>query len=164
MSKWIKRWEVPSESNSSKFYIVAQDTEGGYGCDCPVWKFRREECKHIERVKREHPKESVLQEYREPSIVLANVKEVTPMPENQLYVPLITLDGIGTHFSATLVYDLMRHGVAWRTCQQRYSIAKRNSKKAIVSYIQAHGRCIYRDIDPGRQASYTIVPLEGETA
>jgi hypothetical protein len=48
--KWIKRWEVPS-SRSTAHWIVAIDADGNYGCSCPVWKFKREECKHIIKIK-----------------------------------------------------------------------------------------------------------------
>jgi len=49
--KWIQRWEVTSHSNPDKTYVVAIDGDGGWGCSCPVWKFRRLECKHIRQVK-----------------------------------------------------------------------------------------------------------------
>lgn len=48
--QWVKRWSVPSESNPSKSYVVAQNREGEFGCSCPVWIFRRKECKHIRNV------------------------------------------------------------------------------------------------------------------
>ena len=50
MGKWIKSWNVPSSMGSS-YYVVSIDRDGNYGCSCPVWKFRREECKHIKQVK-----------------------------------------------------------------------------------------------------------------
>ena len=49
MDKWIKRWQVPSYS-SNYVYIVAIDHNGNYGCSCPVWKFKRKQCKHINEV------------------------------------------------------------------------------------------------------------------
>ncbi len=47
--KWIKRWTVASESGPG-VYIVALDKDGTYGCSCPVWKFHRKQCKHIQEV------------------------------------------------------------------------------------------------------------------
>lgn len=47
--KWIKRWTVASESGPG-VYIVGQDKDGNYGCSCPVWKFHRKQCKHIQEV------------------------------------------------------------------------------------------------------------------
>jgi len=49
--RWIKKWEVPSESNKNVMYVVALSDKGTFGCSCPVWKFRRQECKHIESIK-----------------------------------------------------------------------------------------------------------------
>lgn len=48
---WVKRWQVPSETSPGTVYTVAIDTNGNYGCSCPVWKFSRKQCKHIERVR-----------------------------------------------------------------------------------------------------------------
>lgn len=48
--KWIKKWNVQSHSGNGE-YIVSLDEEGNYGCSCPVWKFRRIECKHILEIK-----------------------------------------------------------------------------------------------------------------
>jgi len=50
VDKWIKRWEVPKSSGEG-VWIVALDKQGNYGCSCPLWKFRREECHHILQVK-----------------------------------------------------------------------------------------------------------------
>lgn len=161
MSKWVKRWKVPSESDASKTYTVAEDTEGNYGCSCPVWKFRRQECKHIARVLREMPEPGELREMDEPEIVLANVAEVTPKPRNKLYVPLIPLDD--THFQATLIYDLLHHGVSWKTCKSRYSIAKRNPMKRILAYVRTHGRRIYDNLEDPGSKDYKTVPVEPST-
>lgn len=49
-SQWVKRWECPSESNPTKSYVVAQNKDGEWGCGCPVWIYRRQECKHIRHV------------------------------------------------------------------------------------------------------------------
>jgi hypothetical protein len=48
--KWIKKWNVESESGKGS-YVVSLSDQNEWGCSCPVWKFRRQECKHIRRVK-----------------------------------------------------------------------------------------------------------------
>lgn len=162
--KWKTRWKVPSESDLDKTYTVAQDAEEEYGCSCPVWKFRRQECKHIQAVKDgEYNPINELQR-KEPEIILANVRGVTavefdpPGVPSKLHVPLMPLEH--THFQATLVYDLLRHGVRWSTCKARYGIAKKNSKKAIAAYVEERGRCIYGPfVEERGYVGYEIVPV-----
>ena len=48
--KWIKKWHIKSE-NSNREYVVSLSDEDTWGCSCPAWKFRRQGCKHIKRVK-----------------------------------------------------------------------------------------------------------------
>jgi len=47
---WVERWSVPSKSNPNQVYIVARNAHGEFACSCPVWKFRRQTCKHIQQV------------------------------------------------------------------------------------------------------------------
>ena len=50
-SSWKYRWLLKSLTEDDKYYIVAVDEEGRYGCSCPGWKFnsrlKQEGCKHI---------------------------------------------------------------------------------------------------------------------
>jgi hypothetical protein len=48
--KWLKKWNVNSHS-SDKVYVVSESENGEWGCSCPVWKFRRLECKHIKEIR-----------------------------------------------------------------------------------------------------------------
>lgn len=88
----------------------------------------------------------------EPEIVLANIREVTPKRDEtgqviQVLTPLIPLEDVW--FQATLVYDLLRYGVAWATIKQRYGIAKKNPRARIVAYVRERGRKIYDEISWG---------------
>lgn len=49
-AKWIQKWEVPKSSGDGN-WIVAIDKDGNYGCSCPIWKFKRQECHHILEIK-----------------------------------------------------------------------------------------------------------------
>jgi len=49
MNKWVKKWKVPG--SNSNIWTVAQDKDGNYGCSCPLWKFKRQECHHILQIK-----------------------------------------------------------------------------------------------------------------
>ena len=48
--KWIKKWNIKSESGNGN-YVVSLSDKNEWGCSCPDWKLRRQECKHIIRVK-----------------------------------------------------------------------------------------------------------------
>jgi hypothetical protein len=48
---WIRKWEVESATDSSRSYTVSQSDTGEFGCSCPAWIYRRDECSHIRRVK-----------------------------------------------------------------------------------------------------------------
>jgi hypothetical protein len=45
---WVHRWFV--NTHAGKQYTVAMREDGSFGCSCPAWKFRREECKHIQKI------------------------------------------------------------------------------------------------------------------
>ncbi len=56
MGRWTQFFEVPSESNPDKAYIVSADTDfKNLGCSCPAWTHHmpRVNCKHIARLLRE---------------------------------------------------------------------------------------------------------------
>jgi hypothetical protein len=40
---WIAKWQITGTTK----YTISISKEGSWGCSCPVWKFRREHCKHI---------------------------------------------------------------------------------------------------------------------
>lgn len=44
--RWVARWCVESDDLDHE-YTVSIDAAGEYGCSCPRWKFKREQCKHI---------------------------------------------------------------------------------------------------------------------
>lgn len=99
----------------------------------------------------------------EPEIVLANVQAVTPEYNEEghtirVLTPLIPADD--TWFQATLIYDLLRHGVAWSTVKSRYSLAKRNPRKNIVAYVRERGRKVYDELSccAGVRTTYKFLP------
>jgi len=50
MSKWINTWLI--DGSKGKTWKVSIDKDGNYGCSCPVWKFKRIQCHHIEAVRK----------------------------------------------------------------------------------------------------------------
>lgn len=49
---WVNKWRVQSNSRYDMYYTVSENDRGEFGCSCPVWKFSRKECVHIELVKK----------------------------------------------------------------------------------------------------------------
>lgn len=45
--KYLKQWQIESESKPGKYYTVSLDDNGNYSCSCPQWIYRHKECKHI---------------------------------------------------------------------------------------------------------------------
>lgn len=43
---WVARYSVP-RSNGAGAWTVARDAKGAWGCSCPRWRYKREQCKHI---------------------------------------------------------------------------------------------------------------------
>jgi hypothetical protein len=51
--KWVKKWYVPSDSDNRCKYTVSISVDEVWGCSCPHWKFRKQECNHIQKVKKD---------------------------------------------------------------------------------------------------------------
>lgn len=74
--KWIKRWKVKSDNGNGE-YTVAVDSKGNYGCSCPVWKFKRQECKHIIQIKELNPvpEKEITEKEREDALMKGYAKK-----------------------------------------------------------------------------------------
>ena len=133
---WIEKYEVPKSKGDGNWIVSKSDTEQ-WGCSCPVWKFKRQECKHIRAVKDgtfENKNERI------PKILLANVEQVSK-EEETILLPLMPFGD--THFEATLCYDLYAAGAPWWWVRKRYRLARENNKEAITNYVRIHGRKTY---------------------
>jgi len=148
---WVKKWKV--EGSTGNVYTVSVDKNNNYGCSCPVWKFRRQECKHIAQVKLNGG-----QEVKEQKILFAKVRQVQ-VKDDAILVPLCPFDD--AHFSATIAYDLAKLGVSLQKIKDYNNCVKDNSIKAIKDYIEAHGRRIYDKLgyEPGVATTYKVVPV-----
>ena len=139
--KWIKKWKVPSNSNPNKIYTVSQADDGTYGCSCPHWCFRRQECSHIAYIKITQP-EPNSEPKKRPEIVPANVLKPTYNEnENILMMPLIPLDPRSTHITATICFVALKYGYSITELRERYGLPQSWTKKAIIRYIEEHGEC-----------------------
>lgn len=78
-------------STGSRKYKVSYGDDGSWGCSCPAWKFRREECKHIREIIQtvgRHPSVSE-SPYQKPMYVVSNDigAPYYDSPTNELRVP-----------------------------------------------------------------------------
>lgn len=138
--RWVKRWEVPKSSGDGN-WIVAIDKDGNYGCSCPVWKFRRQECHHIKLIKMGGGTEANLPE--KPEYILASVLKPIFKPEsNQLWVPLVAIPDAHM-MEATICFYMLKHGYSMGEIREMRRIPREWTAKAIYGHIEAHGEAEY---------------------
>ncbi|MBU2611984.1 MAG: hypothetical protein KJ606_13730 [Chloroflexi bacterium] len=160
--KWLKQWSVPSESGARP-YKVSLDLDGEtYVCHC--WPFLRERttCKHIKKVLAGEVPEIGEDLPPEPVIEFWNVREVIPVTGRggrivRVKTPFVSFDD--THFTLTVVYDLLKAGVSMTTLRNRYRLPKDLTRVDIEAYIQQYGRKIYGpwEEERGQHVGYEFV-------
>jgi len=138
--KWIKRFKVKSSSGNS-YYIVAIDKEGNYGCSCPVWKFRRQECHHIKQIKLLGGSEA--ETVKKPEYMLAKVFE-PELEDGKILCPLIPIGDI--HMEATIDVFLMKYGYSFSELKEIRHLPDSWTKKAILDYIEKYGMKKYKKV------------------
>jgi len=147
MATWVERYEVPGSNGA--VWTVGIDKDGNYGCSCPVWKFKRQVCKHIRFVQdnRIARGEDDLPHY---PMQPGNVGEVTIKNGVVLY-PLVPLGWNYTaHLICTIIYDLIRAKAdAREIVNYKNRMAKAASISEINSYIENHGRLVYEKFVKG---------------
>jgi hypothetical protein len=140
--KWVKRWKVAGSNGNE--WTVAIDKDGNYGCSCPVWKFKREECHHIAQIKMNGGNEIKSREARP-----GNVPEVVIDGDIVLY-PLVPIPS-GPDLPATIIYDMIRANVS---LEQIKDYAKRMFRDASLKQIKAHveerGRLVFSHFEKGQ--------------
>ncbi len=172
MPKWVQSFSVPSSSGHGEYTVSLAD-DGSYGCSCPHWKFRRQPCRHIATVQEQASTNHTGTAYRRPLPICrsANVPEVQKLNEDTLLVPLIPLKN--AHFLATVIVDLLTHGIPFEEIKRRYHLSAKYSRSSYTQLILSHGRCIYGDLDPRTKSRSLITTsiwnlpdpiLPGETA
>lgn len=53
----------PFPINQPNYYIVSELNDGTWQCSCPAWKFRRKECRHIQKAKANPEKYEIAVEF-----------------------------------------------------------------------------------------------------
>lgn len=157
MERWVKRWEVP-KSTGGGYWVVAVDRKGNYGCSCPVWKFRRQECKHIFSVMQNG---ETGQEVNYRDTVPGNVGEVSIKGDIILY-PLVPFP-INPDLVATIVFDLLRGGAYPEQVKDYTKRMFRGgvSFKTICEHVKQRGRLIFSEFRKGQGwIKPTYVPMD----
>jgi hypothetical protein len=140
MPKWLQSFEVPSTSGRGT-YIVSLDTIGNWGCSCPQWKFRRVACKHVLSVQAQVAETRPHLERVIPTCRAANVLELTKERDDLLLIPLLPLND--DHFLATVVVDLLMHGIPFFEIRQRYHLPSQRRREDYIQLVLTRGRRIY---------------------
>ena len=153
-TNYPEQWQVPSDSNPDKSYIVSVTDSKEFQCSCPAWTrhMPRKDCKHILRVRRGEygPVNALL-----PQLSRADIEQVTWSADKKtLYQPNIY--SMDDWFEITIVYDLMRAGFSYDYLQADYRMAKRLTEDRIKQYIRDNGRRIYK-FYPGANARYLTI-------
>jgi len=150
--RWIKKWVVESNSGNGN-YTVSLSELGVYGCSCPAWKFRKQECSHIQYIKstkpnsnkgwaktahQPEPKEVI--KITKPNLMPANVlRPIYKRRENTIYYPLVPIYPSDTHMEATICYFLSKYGFSWSEVQTQRHLPNSWTKRAVTAYIQEYG-------------------------
>ena len=80
------------------------------------------------------------------TICFGRVNEVKIIKDRVL-LPLTPLDNRGTHFMATIIYDLVQLGYNKKDIEFYYKyFLKNNSISSIIEYIKDHNRMIWKDV------------------
>jgi len=140
--KWLKKWEVNSSSGNGK-YIVSLSEKGVWGCSCPVWKFKRQECHHIKQIKLTDPKPNQKPKER-PEYILARVKKpILKEEENKLLIPLVAVGDIW--MEATICFYMLKYGYSWSEIKEKRHLPESWTRKAVLNYIEEYGENEYKE-------------------
>jgi len=143
--KWTKKWKVKSESGNGS-YVVSLSDKNEWGCSCPAWKFRRQECKHIIRVRLNPERYKEIEEQSSrPTYVLARVEKPTyDKKNNRLLIPLIRIEPYDIHLEAFICYTMVKYGYKWKEVVEVRHLNPVWTLKKVKEYIE--GNKIKEDI------------------
>lgn len=133
--RWVRRWKVPGSNGNE--WTVAVDEAGNYGCSCPRWKFKREECHHIMQVKAGAVTEAEISS--RPKYVLAMV-ETPILKDGELFIPLVAIGD--TDMEATICYTMLENGYSMGEIKEMRHIPRNWTAKAITAHVERYGKAV----------------------
>ena len=142
IGKWVKKWSVPRSDGVGVWVVSLSDCQV-WGCSCPVWKFHRQECKHILLIKNTPAAQQAGKiEYRPASP--GNVGEVSIKGSVVLY-PLVPF-GSGPDLPATIIFDLIRAQVQPdEVSDYKRKFFRDTALRDIIAHVKIHGRFVYTE-------------------
>ncbi len=140
IGKWTKKWTVPKSSGDGD-WVVGLSDEKVWGCSCPVWKFKKEECHHIKEIKLGNQPEINQSEInKKPEYVLAKVLKPT-LKDDRLLVPLVPIGDI--KMSVTIAFTMLKYGYSWTEIKKIRRLPDSWTKKAVLNYVEEYGEYTY---------------------
>lgn len=119
MSKWIRKWQI--DGSKGKTWTVSEDADGNYGCSCPVWKFKRIQCHHIEAVRKGASK---LRFAMVGKAVIVDSGSCRYDPDNNaLYLPNYMSHYRDTSELARIAKMMLEHGFTMEEFRNRYDLS-----------------------------------------
>ena len=92
-------------------------------------------------------------------LCFGRVGEVTEK-KDMILMPLTPLDERGTHFMATIIYDLVNLGYNKKDMEFYFKdFLKKNLIETIVNYIKTHNRMIWKDVSNPYDKEILIVEV-----
>lgn len=92
-------------------------------------------------------------------LAMGRVNEVT-VKDGTVLLPLTPLDARGTHFMATIIYDLHKLGYDKKDMEFHYKDFLKNPIAKIISYVEENDRMIWQDIQDRNNSEVSIVPIK----
>lgn len=122
-------------------WVVSQAADGEWGCSCPVWKYRRKACKHIEEVR---ATANLRTEKRRAEYRLAMIRKPVYLEEdNVLLIPLVRLPDT-VMMEATIIYNMLLHGFSWSEIRSiRHHVPRQWSAQRVIDHVQMYGEAEY---------------------
>ena len=138
MAKWIKQWTATGSGRNR--YTVSLARDGTYSCSCPHWIYRRETCKHINKIMSESH-ESIKHTDGKPKYVIVD-KPTYDAESHTLFLPLVPQpDTIG--MEVTICYHLLNFGFSMKEIRELRTIPDDWTEEAIKKYIERNGEAVY---------------------
>ena len=146
--KWIAKWVIKGLKGET--FIVRRNPEGQFSCTCPIWRYRRHECKHIQEIKSqlEYRRDfrNLQRNTPKPDCVVADVEKPTFVREtNQLLLPVKKAGDVGElHMEATICHTMLKFGFTMEEVREiRNMLPDHLNAQKIRQYIDEYGEARY---------------------